>query len=219
MRNLKLAILAALLCAFVAPALASTFTVTTVGGTTQLTVANAANSTIAVTGTLTGNSLIVIPAESGTWTVNNTTTGNFAVEVTIAGVKSSGNEVLQGGNRQFISDGVRLQPASSLTPIPAGTATFTIGTNVTSVVCATGFNCTNARGTITIVGGTATTGTIATVNFSATLGAAPMCFASINGGAANYDIGNSAPTTAGFNITAGATVVSATLNVNYICQP
>ena len=103
--------------------------------------------------------------------------------------------------------------------IPAGTATFAGGTGVTSVACASGFSCNNSRGTLTVVGGTATTGTIATVTFSAALSAAPACFAFMNGGASAYGIGNSAPTTAAFNITAGVTVVGATFNVNYECRP
>jgi trimeric autotransporter adhesin len=103
--------------------------------------------------------------------------------------------------------------------IPTGTATFAGGTGVTSVACAAGFSCNNTRGTLTIVGGTGTTGTIATVSFSAALSAAPACFVSMNGGAATFDVGNSAPTTTAFNITAGLTIVGATFNVNYVCQP
>jgi hypothetical protein len=109
-------------------------------------------------------------------------------------------------------------PALGLS-IPTGTATFAVGSGVTSVVCASGFSCNNSRGTLTIVGGTATTGTVATVSFSAALSAAPACFASMNGGSTLFSIGNSAPTTAAFNITAGISVIGATFNVNYSCQP
>ena len=108
---------------------------------------------------------------------------------------------------------------STALSIPTGTATFSVGSGITSVVCATGFSCNNTRGTLTIVGGTATTGTIATVTFSAALGAAPACFASMNGGGTLFSIGNSAPTTTAFNITAGISVIGATFNVNYLCQP
>lgn len=103
--------------------------------------------------------------------------------------------------------------------IPAGVATFTVGSGVTSVVCASGYSCNNSRGTLTIVGGTATTGTIATVTFSASLSAAPACFAQMNGGATLFSIGNSAPTASAFNITAGISVIGATFNVSYQCQP
>lgn len=107
----------------------------------------------------------------------------------------------------------------SILSIPTGTATFAAGSGVTSVVCASGFSCNNTRGTLTIVGGTATTGTIATVSFSATLSAAPACFASENGGSTNFGIGNSAPTTTAFNITSAISVLGVTFNVNYQCQP
>lgn len=103
--------------------------------------------------------------------------------------------------------------------IPTGTATFAGGTGITSVVCASGYSCNNTRGTLTIVGGTATTGTIATVTFSASLGTAPFCVATMNGGATLFSIGNSAPTATAFNITAGISVIGATFNVNYVCQP
>jgi hypothetical protein len=103
--------------------------------------------------------------------------------------------------------------------IPVGTATFASGTNVTSVGCASGYTCNNTRGTLTIVGGTATTGTIATVSFSTTLAAAPMCFASQNGGVSLFGIGNGAASSSSFTITAGVTVASSTLTVNYFCTP
>ena len=114
---------------------------------------------------------------------------------------------------------VKSQGYASALSIPTGTATFTVGSGVTSVVCASGYSCNNSRGTLTIVGGTATTGTIATVSFSSTLSAAPACFASMNGGTTLFGIGNSAPTTTTFNITAGVSVLGATFNVNYTCQP
>jgi hypothetical protein len=41
----------------------------------------------------------------------------------------------------------------------------------------------------------------------------------MNGGATVFSIGNSAPTTTAFNITAGISVIGATFNVNYTCQP
>ena len=109
--------------------------------------------------------------------------------------------------------------AASQLSIPTGTATFAAGSGVTSVVCASGYSCNNTRGTLTIVGGTATTGTIVTVNFSGTLSAAPWCQASMNGGTGFLGIGNSSPTTSAFNITAAITVLGLTFNVNYICQP
>lgn len=105
---------------------------------------------------------------------------------------------------------------------PTGTPSFTAGTNVTSATCTSGYTCTNTRGEITIVGGTATTGTIATVNFSSTLSAAPFCSVSLNGNGGSattfYDLGHGAPSTSSFTITAGISIVGATLNVDYTCQ-
>jgi len=96
-------------------------------------------------------------------------------------------------------------------------ATLTPGTNVTSTVCATAA-CNSVRGTVTIVGGTATTGTIATLSWTA-VPTAYVCTATQNGGATSYGIGNSVATTTGFNITSAVTVSGQTLSVNYSCQP
>jgi hypothetical protein len=104
--------------------------------------------------------------------------------------------------------------------LATGTPTFTPGTSVTSVACAASYTCTNTRGEITIVGGTATTGTIATVNFSATLSAAPgLCTVSQQGGASLFGIGHGVPSTASFTITAGISVATSTIAVDYSCYP
>jgi collagen type VII alpha len=104
--------------------------------------------------------------------------------------------------------------------LATGTPTFTPGTSVTSVACAASYTCTNTRGELTIVGGTATTGTIATVNFSATLSAAPgLCTVSQQGGASLFGIGHGVPSTASFTITAGISVATSTIAVDYSCQP
>jgi hypothetical protein len=139
-----------------------------------------------------------LPAASGSFTNGNLRSTN-----------STGDEVDSG-----------VAATSVALSAPTGTATYTPGTGVTSVVCATGYSCNNTRGTLTIVAAVgATTGTIATVNFSTTLSAAPACFAYENGGSTNFGIGNSAPTTGAFNITAAVSVSLQTLTVNYTCQP
>jgi len=111
--------------------------------------------------------------------------------------------------------------ATALVPglsTPKGTPTYTAGTNVTSVACASGYTCTNTRGELTIVGGTATTGTIATVNFSTTLQAAPgLCQVTQNGGATLFAIGEGTPSATAFTITAGISVSGATVTVDYNC--
>lgn len=100
------------------------------------------------------------------------------------------------------------------------TPTYTAGTNVTSVACATGYTCTNQRGELTIVGGTATTGTIATINWSATQATAfGNCIVTQNGGTAFFGIGHGQPSTASMTITAGVSVASSTVTVDYLCQP
>lgn len=96
------------------------------------------------------------------------------------------------------------------------TAAFTPGTGVTSATC-TSATCTSARGTLSVVGGTGTTGTIVGVAWTATP-SAQVCTATMNGGTGFLGIGNSIATTTGFNITAGVTVIGVTFSVNYSCQ-
>jgi len=165
------------------------------GLTTPLSVAQGGTGTAStLTGIVRGGSPLTASEISG----DCTTSGSNAITCT----KTNGTQIATGLS------------------IPTGTATFSTGTGITSVVCAVGYSCNNTRGTLTIVAAVgATTGTIATVTFSATLSAAPACFASQNGGSTAFGIGNSAPTSSTFNITAGISVSLATLTVNYICQP
>jgi hypothetical protein len=100
-----------------------------------------------------------------------------------------------------------------------GAPTFTPGTGVTSVVCASGHTCTQSRGELTIVGGTATTGTIATVNFLTTLVSVPECWVQENGGVAFIGVGHGTATTGAFTITAAvAGIATTTITVDYGCQ-
>lgn len=140
----------------------------------------------------------------------NTSGGTVQVPTATAGDNST-----NAASTAFVTAGY-----SKSINLATGTATFTPGTNVTSVACAASYTCTNTRGELTIVGGTATTGTIATVNFSATLSSAPgMCVVTQNGGGSLFDIGHGLPSTASFTVTAGITVATATLTVDYVCQP
>lgn len=165
------------------------------GLTTPLSVAQGGTGTASpLTGIVRGGSPLTAAEISG----DCTTSGSNAITCT----KTSGSQIATGLS------------------IPTGTATFAGGTGITSVACAAGYLCNNTRGTLTIVAAVgATTGTIATVSFSATLSGAPACFASQNGGSTAFGIGNSAPTTGAFNISAGVSVSLATLTVNYTCQP
>lgn len=118
----------------------------------------------------------------------------------------------------YVVDGAHIRIAPLTSTAVAGTAvTPTAGSGVTSVTCASAA-CTNLRGTYTIVGGTATTGTVASLAWTATP-TAYVCTATMNGGATSFGIGNSVATTTGMNITAAVSVVSATFSVNYSCQP
>jgi hypothetical protein len=104
--------------------------------------------------------------------------------------------------------------------LPSSAPTYTAGASVTSCSQASGYTNTNDRGEVTIVGGSATTGTICTVNFSATLNyALGLCTVSQNGGAVLFSIGHGTASTSGFTITAGISVVSSTVNVDYRCAP
>lgn len=177
-------------------------TTLTTGGSNVL-IGNSANCTSDAAGT--GDEVKICTSSTGLLTITGGATPSTSA-ATFAGSLTATGALTASGGLVSLS-------------IPIGTATFAVGTNVTSVVCATGYSCNNTRGTLTIVGGTATTGTIAVVSFSAALSVAPSCVASMNGGATVFDIGNSAPSTTAFNITAGVTVVGATFTVNYVCQP
>lgn len=104
--------------------------------------------------------------------------------------------------------------------LPTGTPTFTAGTGVTSVACTSSYTCTNQRGELTLVGGSATTGTIATLDFSTTLSVAPgLCMVTQVGGATSYGLGHGVPVGTSFTITAANSVSSATVTMDYSCLP
>jgi lysophospholipase L1-like esterase len=100
-----------------------------------------------------------------------------------------------------------------------GAPTFTPGTGVTSVVCASGHTCTQSRGEITITNSTATTGTIATINFATTLVSVPECWVQQNSGIAFLGIQHGTATTSALTITALVSLTgTTTLTVDYGCQ-
>ena len=142
------------------------------------------------------------------------------MQVNSAGVESGSPTGGLEGTGTFNGTGYYVNGVLQTIPTPTGTPTYTAGTNVTSVVCATSYTCTNQRGELTIVGGTATTGTIATVNFSTTLSTAPgLCIVTQEGGASVFGIGHGVPSTTAFTITASVSVASSTIAVDYYCLP
>jgi hypothetical protein len=107
-----------------------------------------------------------------------------------------------------------------LAPVSNAITSATPGTGITSVTCATA-SCTNLRGSYTVVGGTATTGTIITLVWPTTT-TAYVCSATQNdtGVATAYlGLGHSVATATGMTISAGISVIGTTFNVDYTCQP
>jgi hypothetical protein len=108
----------------------------------------------------------------------------------------------------------------ALTSVSNAITSATGGSGITSVTCATAA-CTNLRGTYTVVGGTATTGTIITLVWPTTT-TAYVCTATQNdtGVATAYlGLGHSVATATGMTISAGISVIGTTFNVDYTCQP
>jgi hypothetical protein len=213
----------------VAAALGSTNNVgaaTTVGGTAaQLYVATEGKTLTVFDGTpVVGDFACAPPASTGTVGLahdNGTAACPTGQQLGIVTGQVSGTG--SGATATVllaINNPIALSGYQTAISTPNGTPTYTPGTGVTSVGCASGYTCTNTRGELTIVGGTATTGTIATLNFSTTLSAAPgLCQATQNGGTATYGIGHGVPSTSSFTITAGISVLSTTVNVDYECMP
>lgn len=132
------------------------------------------------------------------------TAGTFGTSATVAG-----NNVCQ-------STGTNCPYA----PVSVAITSPTAGSGITSVTCATA-SCTNLRGTYTVVGGTATTGTIITLVWPTTT-TAYACSATQNdtGVATAYlGLGHSVATATGMTISAGISVIGTTFNVDYSCQP
>ena len=102
---------------------------------------------------------------------------------------------------------------------PLGTPTFVPGSNVASCACAASYTCTNARGRLTIAGGTATTGTVCTVIFSAGLTTVPFFTLAEMGATTLHGLDHSVPLVTSVLITAASSVSGATINLDYETQP
>lgn len=125
-----------------------------------------------------------------------------------------------GGTQKFtLSNGGTGLFAGTVTSALGNAAitSATGGTGVTSVTCATA-PCNVSRGSYTIVGGTATTGTIATLVWPTTT-TAWVCSVDMNGGTGFLGIGHGVATATGMTITAGITVIGITFTVDYNCVP
>lgn len=140
--------------------------------------------------------------------LSNTSIGNSLIDETT----HSGADTFNGANGVYVNG-----TGPTLMIYGGPSVSFTPGSGVSSVSC-TSVNCQTARGSISIVGGTATTGTIATIAFPQTLGAAPICGVSVNGQATYLGIGHGNPTTTGFTITSGVTVAGKTVAIDYWCE-
>lgn len=164
----------------------------------------------------TGSDILISPNYSTALTCAGSTTICTFVNSPLMPTPSTADSSTKGATTAFVKN----QNYAGAIATPSGTPTYTAGTNVTSVVCATSYTCTNTRGELTIVGGTATTGTIATVNFSATLSAAPgLCLVTQEGGASVFGIGHGVPSTTSFTITSSVSVAASTVTIDYQCLP
>lgn len=140
---------------------------------------------------------------------------------------ASGNITIDAANTCTTGSGGRALSLKATSVIASGPITSALGnaaitsatggTGITSVTCATAA-CTVSRGSYTIVGGTATTGTIATLVWPTTT-TAWVCSVDENGGVGFLGIGHGVATATGMTITAGVTVLGVTFTVDYNCVP
>jgi hypothetical protein len=108
----------------------------------------------------------------------------------------------------------------SLIPtVNTNTVSFTLGTGVTSATCASGFSCSPQRGTITVVGGTFTTGTCLTITWSSESPNYTNTIVSQNGGAAWLGLGHATDTPTSLAITNAVSIAGLTFNFDYSSQP
>lgn len=140
--------------------------------------------------------------------LSGTSIGNSLLDETT----HSGADTFNGANGIFING-----TGPTLMTYGGGSVGFTVGSGVSSVTC-TSATCQTARGSISIVGGTATTGTLATIFFPVTLATAPICGVLVNGQTTYLGIGHGAPTTAGFTITSAVSVSGKTVAIDYWCE-
>lgn len=171
-------------------------------------------------GTVTSVSITTANGVSGTVANSNTTP---AVTLALGAITPTSTNGVSASTMAFMDATSSVQAqlnAKALASVSNVITSATGGTGITSVTCATA-SCTNLRGTYTVIGGTATTGTIITLVWPTTT-TAYVCSAAQNdtGVATAYlGLGHSVATATGMTISAGITVVGTTFSVDYICQP
>lgn len=87
--------------------ISAAFPITTTGGTTTLTAANAANLFYNVTGTLASNAIVMFPFTGTFFLASNNTTGAFTLTFSATGAGNSAS-LAQGVSAVFYSDGTNI---------------------------------------------------------------------------------------------------------------
>lgn len=187
----------------------------------RMTNSAARTVTLAASGLQTNQTFDVKDAAgtAGTANISIVVNGGGTIDGVVGGPTSFIG--INGGSAKlrFVSSGAweTVQPTSSTLPGSAPITSATPGTGVTSVTCATAA-CTIARGTYTVVGGTGTTGTFATLLWPTTT-TAYVCSVTMNGGTGFLGLGHSVATATGMTVSAGVTIIGVTFNFDYECQP
>lgn len=141
---------------------------------------------------------------------NTTEIGSLVLSILNSGSTVNALTLSGAGNGLFVGTVTSALGNAAIT-------SATGATGVTSVTCQTAA-CNVSRGSYTVVGGTATTGTIVTLVWPTTT-TAWVCSADMNGGTGFLGIGHSVATATGMTITAGITVVGTTFTFDYNCVP
>jgi hypothetical protein len=106
-------------------AIAGRLALTSTGGTTTLTDAQAANAVLDVTGALTSDATVVVPARSHIFTVRNDTSGAQALTVKTA--SGTGITVPAGAVQTLYCDGTNVYMVGAAAAPPVTTAPYDIG--------------------------------------------------------------------------------------------
>lgn len=144
------------------------------------------------------------------------TSGNFGVKALFAAnitdsALVSGNLVKAGASGILTDTGV-------VAPIVAAVTSATGGSGTGTITCTTA-SCTNLRGSYTVASGTFTTGTILTLVWPTTT-TAYVCSGSVFNGTTGASIGyHNVATATGMTFSTLASPATATVDIDYSCQP